>query len=76
MYKMEVYGAGKKSNSPSYETTKARHFLVKQKLKIIKRTIETSQACKGFLNTYNVETLGSFNPEKQFKDTESAIKKS
>ena len=33
-----------------------------------------SHVYKGYGSTHNVETLSSFNPELQLKDTESAIK--
>ena len=42
----------------------------KKDAKITKR----SHAYKGHASTYNVEILNFFNPEFQFKDTESAIK--
>ena len=29
----------------------------------------------GYARTYNIETLNSFNPELQLKNTESAIKR-
>ena len=45
-------------------------FLDEKDVKITKR----SHAYKGYASTYNVEILIFFNPEFQFKDTESAIK--
>ena len=39
-------------------------------IKITKR----QNAFKGSASTYNVEILNSFKPERQLKDTESAIK--
>ena len=47
-------------------------FLMKQRVKKAKRW-KPSHAYKLYANTYNVETLNLFNPEIQFKDTESAI---
>ena len=35
---------------------------------------ETISFFVGYANSYNVEILSSFNPERQLKDTESAIK--
>ena len=40
----------------------------------MKKIAKRSHAYKDFASSYNIETLNSFNPEKQFKDTESAIK--
>ena len=42
----------------------------KKNIKITKR----DHAFKGYASTYNVETLNSFKPELQLKDTESTIK--
>ena len=36
---------------------------------------EQSHAFKGYASSYNGETLNSFNPELQLKDTESVIKR-
>ena len=33
-----------------------------------------SHAYKGYVSSYNVETLNSFNPELQLQDTKSAIR--
>ena len=36
--------------------------------------MKRSHAYKGYASTYYVETLNSYNPEIQFKDTESAVR--
>ena len=59
------------SNNCLYSDTKKRaNFLNEQNVKITKR----EHAFKGYVCSYNVEILSSFNPEIQLKDTESAIK--
>ena len=45
-------------------------FLNEKNVKIKKQ----EQAFKGYVSSYNVEILNSFNPKLQLKDTESAIK--
>ena len=40
----------------------------------MKKIAKRAHAYKDFASSYNIEPLNSFNPEKQFKDTESAIK--
>ena len=49
---------------------KSEKFLNEKNVKITKR----AHAFKGFVSSYNVEILNSFNLELQLKDTESAIK--
>ena len=49
---------------------KWKFFKRKKNVNITKR----KHALKGFSSSYNVEILNSFNPELQFKDTESTIK--
>ena len=49
---------------------KSENFLNKKNVKIRKQ----KHVFKGFVSTYNVEILNSFNREIQLKDTESAIK--
>ena len=49
---------------------KSENFFNEKNVKITKR----SRAYRGYVSTYNVEILNSFNPEQQLKDTESAIK--
>ena len=48
---------------------KVRTFFNEKNLK----TKKCEHVFKGYLSTYNVEILNSFNPELQRKDTESAI---
>ena len=43
----------------------------RKNIKITKRKL----AFKGYVSTYNVKLLNSFNPQVQLKDTESAIKR-
>ena len=62
-------GTGKNPTLYS-ETKKSEKFLNEKNVKITKRV----HAFKGFVSSYNVEILNSFNPELQLKDTESAIK--
>ena len=47
-----------------------KYFKRKKNVKITER----EYAFKGYESTYNGEILNSFDPELQFKDTESAIK--
>ena len=47
-------------------------FNEKQTLKNAKNA-KRFHAYKGYASTYNVETLNSFDPELQLKDTESTI---
>ena len=49
------------------------HRKKKLNKKYVKITKE-AHAFKGFASSYNVETVNSFNPEPQLKDTESATK--
>ena len=42
----------------------------KKNIKITKR----AHAFKGYVSSYNIQILNSFNPEIQLKHTESAIK--
>ena len=64
-------GTGKNPTIPFYSETKiSETFLNKKNMRITKR----EHTFKGFASTYNVESLNSFNPELQIKDTESAIK--
>ena len=50
---------------------KSEKFLNEKKVKITKWT----HGFKGYVSSYNVETLNSFNPKLQLKDSESAIKR-
>ena len=52
------------------DTKKSEYFLNEKKKKITKR----EHAFKGYVSTYNVEILNSFNPELQLKEIESTIK--
>ena len=47
--------------------------IFKQKNNIVK-IAKQEHAFKGFVSTYKVEILNSFNPKLQFKDSKSAIK--
>ena len=59
------------SNSSLYsDTRKSENFLNEKNKKITER----EHTFKGYINTYNVESLYYFNHELQLKDTESAIK--
>ena len=49
---------------------KSKKILNEKKVKITKWT----HGFKGYVSSYNVETLNSFNPKLQLKDSESAIK--
>ena len=46
------------------------NFLDEKNVKITKQT----QAFRGYVSSFNVEILNSFNPELQVKGSESAIK--
>ena len=46
------------------------NFLDEKNVKITKQT----QAFRGYVSSFNVEILNSFNPELQVKGNESAIK--
>ena len=52
------------------DTKKSKNILKEKNLKITKR----AHAFKGHASTYNVESLNSYNPELQLKDTEFVIK--
>ena len=63
---------GRNFNSRLYsEATKREHFLDKKNTKIAKR----SHAHKGYGSSFKADILNSFNPELQFTDNESEIKK-
>ena len=49
---------------------KYENFLNEKNVKITKQT----RAFKGYVSSYNVEILNSFNPELQLRGSESAIK--
>ena len=49
---------------------KYENFLDEKNVKITKQT----QAFRGYVSSFNVEILNSFNPELQVKGSESAIK--
>ena len=52
------------------DTKKGENVLNKKNIKITKR----AHAFKGYVSSYNIQILNSFNPEIQLKHTESAIK--
>ena len=57
------------SSSSLYSDKKSENFLNEKNIKIT----EQKHAFIGYVSTYNVEILNSFNPELQFIDIDSAI---